>query len=93
MEFRIVEGFLVGGLEEEVTFFESRKRELLEDHREKFALIKGSRLVTTFVRGEDAYEEGIKQFGNEPFLIKQIVESETPVFFPGFSLGMIRGHL
>lgn len=76
-------------LKEELAFFEEKKQELLASAREQFALIKGRTLIGTFPSSKDAYTEGVGRFGKEAFLIKHIVEHETPELVPllAYSLG------
>ncbi len=69
-------------LQEELAFFEEKKRELLGKHPGQFALIKGRTLVGVFPTREEAYKHGVEKFGRESFLIKQILERETPEQVP-----------
>jgi hypothetical protein len=61
-------------LEQELEFFESKKKEWLKDYKDKFVLIKGEELIEVFNTLEDAYKEGVKRYGNQPFLIKKVTE-------------------
>jgi hypothetical protein len=79
-------------LREELEFFEINRAKWLEEYRGKFALVKGKRLVGTFDTAENAYIEGIQQFGNVPFLIKQVVERDPVASFPALELGLIRAR-
>ena len=63
-------------LEQELATFEGQKAELLTNHAGKFALIKGDEFIAAFDTPDNAYREGIKRFGREPFLVKRISESE-----------------
>lgn len=76
-------------LKEELAFFEEKKQELLASAAGQFALIKGRTLVGIFPTSEQAYTEGVGRFGREAFLIKRIVEYETPELVPllAYSLG------
>jgi len=47
----------------------------------KYVLVKGEALVDTFDSYEDALKRGYAQFGLEPFLVKQIEQSEQALFF------------
>ncbi len=80
-------------LQEEQVFFESHRAAWLADHRGKFALIKGQRLVDVYDSAESAYIAGVKEFGNVPFLIKQIVEEELIAHLPALGLGILRADL
>lgn len=76
-------------LKEELAFFEEKKQELLRTYPGQFALIKGRSLIGVFPTGQQAYTEGVKSFGREAFLIKLIVEHETPELVPllAYSIG------
>lgn len=79
-------------LEQELEFFNSHKQELLEHHRNQFALIKGNQLIGTFTTWEEAFDAGVKQLGNVPFLIKRVQEEEEVVQFPALVVGGISAH-
>jgi hypothetical protein len=55
-------------------------------------LIKGSGLVGAFTTDAEAYRAGVEQFGNEPFLIKQVVEDDGKVTYPALMVGVINAH-
>lgn len=75
-------------LQEEVEFFDRKRLELLERAPGKYALIKGSELIGIFDTEIQAARTGYLQIGNEPFLIKQIVEADVPLIFTSFNLGV-----
>ena len=68
-------------LEEEYEVFDHHRTELLAKGEHKFVLIKGHVIVDVFVSYEDALKEGLKRFGNVPFLIKEIQREEEVNFF------------
>ena len=37
----------------------------------------------------EAYKAGVEHFGNQPFLIKQVLADDTTVSFPALTMGMI----
>lgn len=76
-------------LETELAFFARQKEQLLESHEGKFALIHGETLCGTFDTPRNAYSEGVKQFGTEAFLIKQILKVEPVEEVPAFQLGVL----
>lgn len=80
-------------LEREIEFFESKRKEWLKDHKDKFVLIKGKELIDVFSTFEDAYKEGVRRFGNQPFLIKKVTEEEEVEKLPSLTLGIIHAHL
>lgn len=63
-------------LKEELAFFEENRAELLSKFPGQFALVKGRRLVGVCSTQEEAYKRGVEAFGNEAFLIKQILEKD-----------------
>lgn len=79
-------------LEEELRFFESKKKEWLKDYRDKFVLVKGEELVDVFSTLDDAYKEGVKRYGNQPFLIKKVTEEEEIETLPALTLGIIHAY-
>jgi hypothetical protein len=81
-------------LEHELGFFESIRQELLnKQHQGKFALIKDETLVGTFARPEDAYTEGVAQFGAQAFLVKQILKEDRSENVPSLAVGVPNAHL
>src|SRR5205809_391343 len=75
-------------LEAELKTYEQHKNELLATARGKFALIRGTEVLGVYDSKMDAIAQGYKQFGNVPFLVKQIVEVETPQNFLSPHLGI-----
>ena len=51
------------------------KDALLKNHEGKFALIHGSDFIGAFDTPDNAYSEGVKLFGKEPFLVKRISQA------------------
>ncbi|MGZ5476228.1 MAG: hypothetical protein ACXW3E_05275 [Thermoanaerobaculia bacterium] len=73
--------------ESEIDYFEKHRIELLSRAAGKFALVKGEKLVGVFETETEAVRSGYQQFGNEPFLVKHIVEADVPLNFTAFNLG------
>lgn len=80
-------------LETELRFFESKKEEWLEKYRDKYVLIKKEELIDVFTSLEDAYKEGVRRFGNQPFFIKKVTEVEQTEQIPSLTLGIIHANL
>lgn len=74
-------------LQQELSYFEHSRLALLSQAPGKYALIKGSELVGTFDSESEAVGAGYRRFGNEPFLVKHIVEADLPLTFATFNLG------
>jgi len=75
-------------LKKELEVYEGQKAELVGKSKEKFVLIKGDKVIDTFDTKIDAIRHGYEKFGNTPFLVKQIVELETPQNFTSNLLGI-----
>jgi len=75
-------------LDEELRTYEKHRAKLLSDSEGKYVLVKGQRLVDVYESQEEALKRGYQEFGNEPFLVKQIVEVELPLNFATFQLGL-----
>ena len=41
----------------------------------------------------EAYTAGVEKFGNEPFLIKQVIEKDEEISFPALTVGAINVSL
>ncbi|MFQ5852964.1 MAG: hypothetical protein ACE5JU_20580 [Candidatus Binatia bacterium] len=80
-------------LKKELEHFEKIKGELLQTHKGKIALIKGAKLIDTFTTLQEAYREGVKHFGKEPFLIKPIQEPEEEQKIPALTAHLIHADL
>lgn len=68
-------------LEEEYQVFNHKRAELLSKGEHKFVLIKEHQIVDVFASYEDALKEGLRRFGNVPFLITEIPREEEVNFF------------
>ena len=75
-------------LSKELKTYEAHKLELLSKSKGKFALIKGEKICDVFETEIDAIRQGYERFGNVPFLVKEILEIETPQNFTSNLLGV-----
>jgi hypothetical protein len=75
-------------LQTELDEFERLRMTLLDRAPGKYALLKGRDLIDTFGTELEAIREGYRRFGNEPFLVKHIVQADVPLNFTSFNLGM-----
>lgn len=75
-------------LEKEMELYTSRKPELIKQgHVGKFVVIKDDELFDLFLTYEDALRQGLKKYGNVPFLIKEISQfEEVNYFYHGLEL-------
>ena len=76
-------------LQAELNFYNSKKEELLRLYKGQFVLIKGERFIGAFTTDAEAYKAGVEQFGNHPFLIKQVLDDDTKVSYPALTVGAI----
>lgn len=77
-------------LAQEQRYFRQIKAELLKKHDNKYALIKGRRLLGTFDTPKAAYEVGLARLGNVPMLIVHIQKQETKDWIPALQSGLMR---
>jgi hypothetical protein len=75
-------------LQAELDELERLRLSLLDRAPGKYALVKGSDLVDTFGSEAEAIRERYRRFGNEAFLVKHIVQTDVPMNFATFNLGM-----
>jgi hypothetical protein len=75
--------------EKELRYYKTHKDELLKSHPNKFLVIKGDRLLGPYNTDKDAYEAGLQEFGNVPFLIKKVTKEEEIIRFPALVLGVV----
>jgi hypothetical protein len=68
-------------LEEEVRYFYASKADLLRQFENRFVLIRSSRLEGVFGDEDAAIDEGIRRFGLESFLVKQVLTQEPVLYF------------
>lgn len=78
-------------LHEELEYYESQRASLVAHHEGMFALVHGASLLGTFTTEVEAYEAGLRQIGNLPFLVREIrredVKLQAPVLFVGVGVG------
>lgn len=67
-------------LETELKTYADHRDELLAQEG-RFVLIHGNQIVGAYDSQADAVTQGYKQFGNVPFLVKQIMRIEKTVTF------------
>ena len=75
-------------LDAELRTYEKNRDQLLGTAEGKFVLIQNSQVVGIYDSKMDAIAMGYQQFGNVPFLVKQIVEVEAPQNFTSNLLGV-----
>ena len=68
-------------LEAELKTFNDKRNELLATSEGQFALIHDGQLIGTYNDEQDAIGEGYRRFGNVPFLVMQVLQTEVPANF------------
>ena len=80
-------------LERELEYFSAHKTELLKTYEGLYVLIKQDEFIGAFSTEKQAYEAGLERFGNQPFLIKQVLRQEAETaHYPALVLGVLHGH-
>ena len=74
-------------LETDLKTYEQNRDHLLGTAEGKFVLIRDSQVIGIYDAKMDAIAAGYQQFGNVPFLVKQIVKVETPQSYYGSDQG------
>lgn len=62
-------------LEKELQIYEANKADLKEKHQHGFVVIKDERILGVWQDRLDGIQAGLSEFGNVPFLVKDINES------------------
>jgi hypothetical protein len=69
-------------LEHEMETFRKRLPALLATDENRFVLIHGDEVAGTWETKLAAIEEGYRRFDLGPFLVRQVVAYEKPIFVP-----------
>lgn len=75
--------------EKELQYFKAQKEELLKHHENQYAVIEDNKLVGVYTTEQEAYEAGLRELGNIPFLIKKVSKEEEVVRFPALAVGVV----
>ncbi len=46
-------------------------------------------LAGAFTTDAEAYQAGLEKFGNQPFLIKQVLDGDDAIFYPALTAGLL----
>jgi hypothetical protein len=79
-------------LQKEFNFYLKIKPDLLKQYNGKFALIKDETFVGAYDTDADAYKVGLGKFGNTPFLIVRIQETDERSWTPVLQLGLLHAN-
>lgn len=80
-------------LKEEIQYFEKNKAKLLADHEGKFVVIRGDHLLGAYDTVENAYNAGIKAYGDQQFLVRKATASEHDLTNLALMHGLINADI
>jgi len=83
-----IETLMGDALRKEMETFNAEKDRLLGTSEGKFVLIHGDEVVGVYESKNDAIAQGYQQFGNVPFLVKQILRIDPPEEFVSNLVGV-----
>ena len=75
--------------ERELDYYRNNKDEMLRHHEDRFVVIKDERFLGAFTTEQEAYEAGLTELGNVPFLIKKVTKEEEVIRFPALAVGVV----
>lgn len=75
--------------EKELQYFAAHKDELLKHYRGQLVLIVEDQLIGAFTTESEAYEAGLRRFGNRPLFIRRVTADEEVVRVPALTLGVV----
>lgn len=64
-------------VEVETRFFASKRVKWATDQANKFALVKGIKLIGFYDTLDEAFETGLRKFDEKPFLVKQVTADNS----------------
>lgn len=79
-------------LEQELAFFERHLSDWLPIYRGQFVVIKGDELLGSFTTLDEAFDAGVRKYGTESFLIREVAPSAPAVYNPALTVGALYAH-
>ena len=73
----------------EITFLRQNRNRLIRKYNSLYLLIKGVEVVNSFENETDAIAEGVRKFGQGPFLVRRPQDRTQTFFNPAVSLGLM----
>jgi hypothetical protein len=78
-------------LDQEREYFSAHADDLRRQHPDKFVVIKGSTVAGAFNTHEEALAFGAREFGLNPFLIRNVNQpNDQEINVPALTLGILR---
>lgn len=68
-------------LQKELETYQKNKSKLVSESLNKFVLIKDDKIIDTYESHADAVKEGYQKYGDDLFLVKQILDIEPQINF------------
>jgi hypothetical protein len=78
-------------LERELAYYRAEKDRLLSNHEGAYVLIADNKLLGAYTTEAEAYQAGIRQLGNRPFLIRRVTKEDEVAQLPALNVGVIDG--
>ena len=79
-------------LDLERAYYAKHSAHWADEHAGRFVVVKGETLVGTFATLDEALAAGARNFGLEPFLVRQLGVAPEPVSVPALTLGLLGAH-
>lgn len=73
----------------EIAFLKQNRKRLIRKYDSLYLLIKGAEVIDSFESETDAITEGVRKFGQEPFLVRRPQDRTQTFFNPALSLGLM----
>ncbi|HVC22708.1 MAG TPA: hypothetical protein VNH82_04700 [Candidatus Dormibacteraeota bacterium] len=83
----------MGSFERELALYETKRQELIVSHLGQYVVIHGDTVLGVYPNFADAYGSGVAEFGQEPFLVRQISTEDPTAQNPALYAGIISAHL
>ena len=79
-----------GLLKTEIAYYDEHAEELLLTYPNRFVLIHGDELISTFESHAEAVGEGVRRYGRGPFLVRRTGAKQLVLTAPALSLGLLQ---
>jgi hypothetical protein len=79
-------------LDQELGAFEAHKEQWRKDHPGKFIVVKGDALLGAFSTHDEALAAGVRAYGLQGFLVRNVEEDTKEVSVPAYTLGLLGGR-
>ena len=80
-------------LDVETRYFDEHANELLLEYPNRFLLIYGEAVIGNFELHADAVAEGVRRFGENPFLVRRTGDKAPCISAPALTLGLLQCQL